>query len=283
MRALFLLLVLANLGFLGWSRLVDAPRRASTTLPVSELPADVPRLILAREAPPRPPTHEARPLAQSGAGSEGAAAGAAAAAEGVAGKAAATVAAAPDLPVGCVSVGPFRTLPEAVQASAALRSQGLEPHERVEAGEIWIGHWVSLRGFRSREEANEVLQSLKQQGISDAYVLPGSNPPNVISLGVFSDFSRAERRQEQIRALGFEPELADRRQAGAVYWVDVDMAEPGQVIDPASLVSEPGRIVRLELRACPRAASAGATAADVATEESRSEVDSPPPDGPAVQ
>lgn len=281
MRALFLLLVLANLGFLGWSRLVDAPRRASSMLPVSELPADVPRLILAREAP-RPPAHEARPPAQPDAMSEDAVSGETADAQGEAGEAAGTVAASQDLPTGCVSVGPFRTLPEAVQASAALRSQGMAPHERVEAGEIWIGHWVSLRGFGSREEANEVLRGLKQQGISDAYVLPGSDPPNVISLGVFSDFSRAERRREQIRALGFEPELADRRQAGAVYWVDVDMAEPGQVIDPASLVAEPGRIVRLELRACPRAASAD-TAADMAVSGSLPKGGSPSSAGPAAQ
>lgn len=278
MRALFLLLVLANLGFLGWSRYVDLPRAAREAPPPSELPADIPRLILAREAPrpSRPAPGEGTPGLPTRAAPLGEAA------EVQPGADDSTVA-AQRIPGDCVSIGPFRALPEAVQASAALRSQGFRPRERVEAGEIWIGHWVSLRGFASREEANDALRRLKDQGVTDAYVLPGSDPPNVISLGVFSDLSRAQRRRDQIRELGLDPDLTDRRQAGAVYWVDVEMTEPDQELDPASLMTEPGRIVRLELRTCassaPDTAAAGSTGTATDTASSTSPATGSPDSG----
>jgi cell division septation protein DedD len=151
----------------------------------------------------------------------------------------------------CVSIGAFRDLAEATQASATLREAGYEPRTRVAEGDIWAGLWVYLDDLPSRDEAQRAMTLLKRRGISDAYIMPSADQTNDISLGVFSEPARAQRRAEEIRALGFTPTIADRTRRGPVYWIDINLKSTDGVINPADLQSESGRIVRLEVLACP--------------------------------
>ncbi|MEQ1579813.1 MAG: SPOR domain-containing protein [Steroidobacteraceae bacterium] len=256
MRAVALLLILANLGFLGWSQLVD------TRSPRAELAAKVgassaPRLVLSTEAKgtaARSTSPAIDPALVAGT-------------QGDASLPPAELTSAANPVVGapgelqCVSVGAFRDLAEAVQASAALQTAGYASRQRVDQGDVWLGYWVSVQNLASREAAEKVLADLAQRGISDAYILPGSEPANTLSLGVFNDAARAQRRVEEIKALGYDAQLADRKRAGSVYWLDVDLPAPGALFDAAVLQTQPGKIVRLEFRACPEGSEQGAEAA----------------------
>ncbi|MGH8235478.1 MAG: SPOR domain-containing protein [Steroidobacteraceae bacterium] len=244
MRILCLLLILANVLYFTWSQMIDVNvpgLERKGTKPV-EPPA---RIVLAREmieANPeersvgqirdvQPPAVE--PLrAQSSA---------------------APVQTAQLDTLSCTSIGPFADLPQASQAQAALRGAGFEPRQRMEQGEIWAGYWVSVQGLATREAADAALKTLSANGIADVYVMPGSDPPNVLSLGVFSDYQRAQRRVDEVRAIGLTPRIDDRKRAGSVYWLDVDLQEPGQIVDSSLLQTDPGKITRLEMRACPTA------------------------------
>ena len=156
----------------------------------------------------------------------------------------------------CTSVGPFSTMTEASQAQAALRAVGFTPKQRFEAGgEVWAGYWVSLDGFDSSKKAETALKQLNDKGVGDTFLVPGSNPPKV-SVGVFLDYQRAQKRAEQIRAMGFEPKVSDRKRNEPVYWLDVDILQPGQSIDTSIFQTEQSRIMRLELRECPQAQAA---------------------------
>jgi hypothetical protein len=152
----------------------------------------------------------------------------------------------------CTSVGPFADLGQASQAQATLRSSGYEPRQRVEQGELWTGYWVSVRSFSDRDAAEAALKTLNENGITDVYLMPGTDPANVLSLGVFSDYQRAQRRADEVRQLGLQPEISDRKRSGSVFWIDVDLKEPGQVIDTSIFQVGQSRILRLELRGCPR-------------------------------
>lgn len=153
----------------------------------------------------------------------------------------------------CTTIGPFADLPQASQAQAALRSAGFQPRQRLEDGELWVGYWVSIQGFPDRKAAENALETLTANAVTDVYIMPGSDTPtsNALSLGVFSDYQRARRRVEEIRALGLEPRIEDRRRSGTVYWLDVDLSEPGQRIDSSIFQTDPGKITRLEMAACP--------------------------------
>jgi hypothetical protein len=149
----------------------------------------------------------------------------------------------------CVSLGPFRELSQAATAAANLRSTGLRPTQRLAEGDIWVGYWVHMPDFASRAEADAALSKLRSNGISDSYIVPGGDSGHTISLGVFSEIKRAGRRREEVRRLGFDPQVVDRNRRGTVYWVDLTL-EPGEELSPEKLQSLPGRIIRLEQRVC---------------------------------
>jgi hypothetical protein len=237
MRTLSLLLILCNVLFLVWSQLIDVhinPLERATQVRA----AAPPRIVLAREVkkdlPASPDESASAAPAPLPSGEQTAAA-------------APSDAGAPD----CTSVGPFANLSEASQAQAALRAVGFSPRQRLEQGELWVGYWVSVQNFPNRDAAEEALQKLSDNDITDVYLMPGSDPANVLSLGVFSDFQRAQRRVEEVRALGLQPQIDDRKRAGSVYWLDADLSEPGQAIDTSIFQTDPRKIMRLELRACP--------------------------------
>ena len=251
MRAFCLLLVLVNALYFIWSQVIDV-RVSSLDRAPTRVAAPPPRIVLAREVqqtPPEPepevqePVPEIRdvvpprvePLESAGTVQPRA------------------PSAMNEDALSCTSVGPFADLGQASQAQATLRSMGYEPRQRVEQGELWTGYWVSVRDFPTRDSAEAALRTLTQNGITDVYLMPGSDPENVLSLGVFSDYQRAQRRAEETRSLGLNPQISDRKRSGSVFWLDVDLKEPGQTIDTSVFQVGQSRILRLELRGCPRA------------------------------
>ena len=250
MRTLCLLLILANVLYFTWTQMLDAS--VSTLDRRGAKPVEPPvRIVLAREMLEANPEerevgaiHEVQPPAVEPLSTQ---------------PAPTTDAQTAHLDsLSCTSVGPFPDLPQASQAQAALRTAGFQPRQRMEQGEIWAGYWVSVQGLATREAADAALKTLAANGIGDVYVMPGSDPPNVLSLGVFSDYQRAQRRLDEVRAIGLTPRIDDRKRAGSVYWIDVDLQEPGQVVDSSIFQTDPGKITRLEMRACPAGAAAGA-------------------------
>jgi hypothetical protein len=150
----------------------------------------------------------------------------------------------------CISVGPFRDVAEAAHAASTLRSGGYDPRQRVAEGEVWAGVWVYVPVTAARG-SESILAKLKAGGIDDALEMPGPNEGSVVSLGLYSDSKRAQGRVAQAQALGFNPGLADRKRTGDVYWIDIDLKATDSVLKPSDLQGETGRIVRLEVKACP--------------------------------
>jgi hypothetical protein len=259
MRNLFLVLVLVNLGFAAWSawfapsarsgRPVDEGLPALTL--VSEVPADLrstgvgaePGEATAQDAP-EPPATDPAPVASDAEAD-------AAAAPGQEAVAAAEPGAA-DAGARCTSVGPFREISQAATAAATLRAGGYQPLQRVVEGDVWIGYWVYIPAIPTEQQADETLakvrEGVREARIPDAYVIRNSDSGNLVSLGVFSEISGVSRLRDEVRALGFEPQVVDRTRRATVYWIDVTLAF-GQTVDFDTL-QPPGRIIRLERRAC---------------------------------
>lgn len=242
MRTLCLLLILANVLYFTWSQMIDVHGSSLDRKGAKPVEATQ-RIVLAREMIEANPEvrsveqiREVQPPAVEPLGAQA--------------TPPATQTAQLDT-LACTSVGPFADLPQAAQAQAALRDAGFQPRQRLEQGEIWAGYWVSVQGLATRDAAETALKTLTANGIADVYVMPGSDPPNVLSLGVFSDYQRAQRRVDEVRAIGLTPRIDDRKRAGSVYWIDVDLMEPGQLIDSSLFQSDPGKITRLEMRVCP--------------------------------
>jgi hypothetical protein len=225
-RALFLILLLANILFFAWSRWV-APVGDSGGHPTpSTRDRSAIRLL-----------KEASPGSTQAVGSGGA------------------VAYTPPESATCVSGGPYLDRTAAEQAVDRLSDLGYASRIRASRDNVWVGRWVRIANLATPSDAANALAELKAAGVDDAYLLSDEPPGNVVSLGVFSDPARAEAVAALARRAGFVPQVDDRRREEDVFWVDVDRDAnaglPG--LESFEGAGRPGP--RLEIRACPPAES----------------------------
>ena len=178
-RVPFLLLLLANLLFLAWTRWVAPPAPgASQATPQASTPLRPIR------------------LQQEAAGGAGTAGGSGVGAHGD------DVAAA-----SCVSVGPFleqspgrRRVVVACSGSGSPR--GCAP-PRTRSGSVY---WVRVPDLATPADATNALAALQAAGLADAYVIADEAPGNVVSIGVFADPRRAAEVARTVASAGFTPQ-----------------------------------------------------------------------------
>jgi hypothetical protein len=218
-RTVFFALLLINLAYFAWVRWVDVPPAP----PVNEAVSKLPRLELAEEVAP---AERSRPSAP-----ERTALG-----EGVA----------------CLSVGPFADSDASARAMALLRAKGFDPKERTEEGPSSEGYWVFVGGLKSQAEADKALVTLEHGGIKDAMLMPETpDAGRRISLGMYSERPRAEKRAQAVREqTGLRAEIVGRRLAGSVYWLDL-APQPGVGTLPLEDLLSQGATSRVAVQPCP--------------------------------
>jgi hypothetical protein len=253
LKSIVVCLVLANVGYFLWAHGVAG------TAETPAQPAPAATLKLASESPRG--ANAGAGGASAGGGSAGGAAADGTAVASLSSGAAAGGTAAGNAEGGlltnvkrCISIGPFNDVSEAAHAATTLRGGGYDPRQRSADGDVWAGVWVYLPLPPTKAAGEQMLAKLKAAGIADALEMPGPNEGSVISLGLYGESKRAQARVAQVQALGFNPGIADRKRSGNVYWIDIDLKPTDSVLNPADLQGESGRIVRLEVKACPPAA-----------------------------
>ncbi|MGA8204784.1 MAG: hypothetical protein WB812_09720 [Woeseiaceae bacterium] len=127
----------------------------------------------------------------------------------------------------CVTVGPFRAATDADTAETQYAAQGMRTSVRSERGQIFVGHWVLIRNVGDRAAGNEMLQKLRDGGLSDAYVVTGDDGSLNISLGLFGDAERAEKVELQAKSLGLPAEITPRTREDNIFFVDIGLP-PGK-------------------------------------------------------
>jgi hypothetical protein len=159
----------------------------------------------------------------------------------------------------CVSLGPFRELDIAAAATAMLKKDGYEPRQRPANGAVPDDYLVVVGGLRSETEQQRIVRRLNRGGLDDAFPLPKLDDGYAVSVGVFSEAKRAERRRLAVGRMGVESKVLERTRPGTVYWLDVDMkpAAPGAP-DPAAAWLKPGDPAQtLQVVACPQPGTVG--------------------------
>ncbi len=190
-RLLFLLLLALNIGVTAWLFLAPQPQARAF-------------------APTDPGVAELVLLSERDRGSEASAAELASAPEATADLRNET----------CVSIGPFPTQADMRAALNSLtplvpRIQYRDAHTTETRG-----FWVFLPAQPSREKALALARALSSKGVRDYYVVTAGDQQNTISLGLFHEQANAQKRLNEISALGFAPQLIARTEDLPVYWVD---------------------------------------------------------------
>jgi hypothetical protein len=218
-RRVFFALVFLNLAYLAWAYWVTPP----PTVPVNEAIERLPRLKLVEELPPseRPDPN--------------------------------TAPSAPASAQACLSVGPFADVNNSAQAASLLKAKGFEARQRAAEGQMQDGFWVFVGGMKSEAETDRVLVTLEHNGVKDALVMPATaTEGRRVSLGLFSERARAERRAETARALGLKAEVAERKLPGTLYWVDLAPL-PGMTTVPLQDLFAEGVSSKIAVQPCPLA------------------------------
>ena len=237
MRALLVILLLANAGFAAWAAFVDGPAESPAARDISGLP----RLVLTHEA-----DHGGAPKSGPPHGSV---------------QPTAALSSAPAEPQRCVTVGPFDELDRAAAAAALLKNRGFAPRQRDERGEDLVQYWVFVGGFNSDAAEDRALKQLRAKGLSDVQAMPPGLQGRRLSLGLFTEHARAEHRAREVRAPGVTPQIEEQRRPQATYWVDLSLQSQEQAVPTDGLLPEGVQDAHLEIRTCPAAAPVHAAAA----------------------
>lgn len=120
----------------------------------------------------------------------------------------------------CVSVGPFPTQADMRAALNALTPLVSRIQYRDAHTTETRGFWVFLPAQSSREKALSLARALSNKGVRDYYVVTAGDQQNTISLGLFHEQANAQKRLNEIAALGFAPQLIARTEDLPVYWID---------------------------------------------------------------
>jgi hypothetical protein len=189
MRNLVLALVLVNLAFFAYAAWIDPPNRSR-----SDSRDALPRLLLASEFPHSDATPASPAPPESSGGTNVAQ---------------------------CVAVGPFYDPADASKAAATFKQRGFEPSQRGEPGEIAEGFWVHVENIGTAAEEARLMRELQQAQLSDASPVQSADQTRHISVGIFSDQGRAERRASAVKRLGIDAQVSPRTRPGTVYWIEL--------------------------------------------------------------
>jgi cell division septation protein DedD len=229
MRTAVVILLFVNLVFMAWGHWIDTPSEPA----VNQADAHLPRLVLASELPPRLAKIPSAVAAVSAPASEALAPGATSDVKR------------------CVSVGPFNDTAQQMRAASRLQDRGFTPKERTEAGDVRDGYWVYLGGLKSAADETRALKILQEAGITDAHAVPASDDGRRVSVGLFTERPRAERRARAVQHLGFSPDIVERRRSGTIYWIDLDLGSSDAAVPTEGLVAPEQGESRIQVRVCP--------------------------------
>lgn len=133
----------------------------------------------------------------------------------------AAVPAAP-LPV-CLQLGPFAEPIATAAALIEIRSRGFAPTV-IYPPEVVPRRWVvRIDGLPTEADQERVLARLKAAGFSDFAALPRETRTYAVSLGVFSEPSRAARRSAQMQAAGIAARIVPLYAPVAERWLQVTL------------------------------------------------------------
>jgi hypothetical protein len=193
-RALFLLLVLANVAFFAWSRYVAPPEAAADPVPLGrEIEPQKLKVIAPSELPPM----VARP------------------------------APAP-IVLKCIEWGGF-TLADASNAQAALEPLQLGARLAQRRSDESAGWWVFIAPQGSRPAAQKKAAELKALAVEDYFVVQDEGPYRwALSLGVFRSEEAAQARLAALRAQGVRSaQVGARETTVSRVWLQVKAVDAG--------------------------------------------------------
>lgn len=202
MRAFFLLLVLANLGFFAWANFFTQTDTQSDPRPMARQIAPEKLRVVPPSALPKPTPLAPDPAAQNTSQTPNAAPVPAPAASEAPQAGANT----------CVEWGGFTPTDTArvTEALAPLALGARLSQRQIEENASW---WVYIGPRATRQDAQKKAAELKALGVEEYFILQDEGPQRyALSLGVFKSAAAANNRLEALRERGVKTAQVGKRE-----------------------------------------------------------------------
>ncbi len=125
----------------------------------------------------------------------------------------------------CVSIGDFEDKADADEFVKSLPADAGETTVVEQQREVFVGHWVQVVDIETRRAADEQSEKLKRGGLEESYLTGNDASGYVVSLGLFTDLSRAEAVQAKARSLGVNAITLERTRLNTVFRLHVQQAD----------------------------------------------------------
>jgi len=123
----------------------------------------------------------------------------------------------------CITIGPFSLVSDVSQAAGYFIDQDVSAQQRAAAAKRRAGFWVYIPPQKSLQEAREVLHYLQANDIDDALIIAEGSKENSISVGVYANENKAERRKKVIDAIGYTVNIEPLYRTQPQYWLDLEL------------------------------------------------------------
>jgi hypothetical protein len=225
MRWLVLVLLIANLLYLGWQ--VDRESRANLRAAAAGLrvPTGTPQLSLLGELPEAPPLRVTEP--QPG--------DMPTPADGDIAALMPEITEAPAVAEGaaysCFTYGPLPEERQAVWLGDWFRARRAEIRSRTSEDPGRRLFWVYLAPAETLQSAMQVVENLKQRGVRDYRLISKGDLGNAVSLGLFSSQEAVNARLQELKEKGFQPVVVPYSNVQRFYWIDVRVPAVPEILD----------------------------------------------------
>lgn len=132
----------------------------------------------------------------------------------------------------CYTLGPFKTADDANAVRLQLTSAGVSVKRRMRKDTSRKGFWVFLPPTASRSQARDEIDTLKEKGVTDYFLVVTGDMTNAVSLGVFAQSDTARSRIDEIKAMGLRPKIQNVDLPLREYWLDwpVEQSLPPELL-----------------------------------------------------
>lgn len=120
----------------------------------------------------------------------------------------------------CNTLGPFKNKKAANAIRKELISLGISAERRMSKDNTRKGFWVLIPPETTRKLARAHIRELKDKEVKDYFLVVTGEQANAVSLGVFSRSDLAQRRYDEIKALGFKVKIRRVNLPLREYWLD---------------------------------------------------------------
>ena len=131
----------------------------------------------------------------------------------------------------CYTYGPIPNQEESDLLSKWLDDRGINYKERKTNKQGKQLFWVYLAPRESREEAVAAIKDLKQKGVKDILLVREGDLLNAISLGLFSSQASVNRRLNEIKTKGYQSIVVPYSGDNMIHWFDVTVIQNSDYVE----------------------------------------------------